>query len=126
MKTILVVDDAKLWRDRLKEIILDAGHSVLEADSGEIAVDMVRKSRPDLILLDNRMPGMGGLEAARRIRDSEGCDTVPIIMLSSEDLPGSTEGTSVPGINSFLDKKDLRNNLLDCIDHYLSDTYYLT
>jgi CheY-like chemotaxis protein len=126
LKTILVVDDAKLWRDRLKEIILDAGYSVLEADSGEVAVDMVRESRPDLILLDNRMPGMGGLEAARQIRDSAGCETVPIIMLSSEDLPGSSEGTSVHGINSFLDKKDLRNNLLDCIDHYLSDTYYLT
>lgn len=119
MKTILVVDDAKLWRDRLKEIILDAGHSVLEADSGEIAVDMVRASLPDLILLDNRMPGMGGMEAARHLRDSEGCATVPIILISSEDLPGSCKGTSIPNINGFIDKKELHNNLLDCIDHYL-------
>ena len=56
---ILVVDDEKLFLDFLTAIV-DQEHSVLKATNGEEALDIARKSNPDLILLDIRMPGMDG------------------------------------------------------------------
>ena len=55
------------------------GYAVIEAKSGEEALEMLRKERPELVLLDVNMPGIGGLEACREIRD--GSD-VAIIMLT--------------------------------------------
>ena len=66
---ILIVDDEAPARDRLRQMISDAGeHAVVgEAGNGQQALQMAEKLRPDVILLDIRMPGIDGIEAARHI-----------------------------------------------------------
>ena len=76
---ILVVDDEPQIRRVLRSTLSSQGHVIREASTGEEAVEAVRKERPDLILLDVNMPGIGGIEAAREIREM--CDA-PIIMLT--------------------------------------------
>lgn len=120
MKIILVVDDQKLWRDRLKEMIVEAGHGALEAGCCDEALEAVGRYRPDLILLDYQMPAVGGAETARRIRSLDYCESVPIIMVSGHELPGGCHGTPIPHVNGFLDKRDLHDKLLDCIQHHLT------
>jgi len=77
--SILVVDDEPQICRVLRSTLTSKGYVITEVKSGEEAVESVRKERPDLILLDVNMPGMGGIEAAREIRGM--CD-VPIIMLT--------------------------------------------
>jgi two-component system KDP operon response regulator KdpE len=77
--TILVVDDEPQIRRVLRSTLSSQGYTITEAKSGEEAVEFLRKERPDLVLLDVNMPGIGGLEACREIRAS--CDA-PIIMLT--------------------------------------------
>ena len=77
--TILVVDDEPQIRRVLRSTLSSQGYVIREATTGEEAVEAVRKERPDLILLDVNMPGIGGIEAAREIREM--CDA-PIIMLT--------------------------------------------
>jgi two-component system, OmpR family, KDP operon response regulator KdpE len=77
--SILVVDDEPQIRRVLRTTLSSHGYVITEAATGEEAVDAVRKARPDLILLDVNMPGIGGIEAAREIREM--CDA-PIIMLT--------------------------------------------
>lgn len=63
----------------MRSTLSSQGYVITEAKTGEEAIESVRKSRPDLILLDVNMPGIGGIEACREIR--RGCDA-PIIMLT--------------------------------------------
>jgi len=70
---VLIVDDEQLARDRLVRMVTDLeGHSVIgEAGNGVQAVELAGRDRPDLVLLDIRMPGMDGLEAARHLLQLE-------------------------------------------------------
>lgn len=77
--TILVVDDESQIRRVMRSTLSSKGYVIREATTGEEAVEAVRRERPDLILLDVNMPGIGGIEAAREIREM--CDA-PIIMLT--------------------------------------------
>jgi two-component system KDP operon response regulator KdpE len=77
--TILVVDDEPQIRRVLRSTLSSNGYVITEAKSGEEAVDFLRKEKPDLVLLDVNMPGIGGIEACREIRASS---DAPIIMLT--------------------------------------------
>jgi two-component system, OmpR family, KDP operon response regulator KdpE len=77
--TILVVDDEPQIRRVMRSTLSVHGYVITEAVNGEDAIESVRKKRPDLVLLDVNMPGMGGLEACREIRRSS---DAPIIMLT--------------------------------------------
>jgi two-component system, OmpR family, KDP operon response regulator KdpE len=76
---ILVVDDEPQIRRVMRATLSSQGYVITEAKTGEEALEMMRKERPDLILLDVNMPGMGGLEACREIRRAS---DAPIIMLT--------------------------------------------
>lgn len=77
--SILVVDDEPQIRRVLRSTLSTHGYVITEAKTGEEALDSMRKERPDLILLDMNMPGMGGIEACRQIRRTS---DAPIIMLT--------------------------------------------
>jgi len=77
--TILVVDDEPQIRRVLRSTLSSNGYVIIEAKTGEEAVELLRKERPDLVLLDVNMPGMGGIAAAREIRSAS---DMPIIMLT--------------------------------------------
>ncbi len=77
--SILVVDDEPQIRRVLRSTLSTHGYVITEAKTGEEALESMRKERPDLILLDMNMPGMGGIEACRQIRRTS---DAPIIMLT--------------------------------------------
>jgi two-component system, OmpR family, KDP operon response regulator KdpE len=78
-ETILVVDDEPQIRRVMRSTLSAHGYVITEAMPGEEGVESARKARPDLVLLDMNMPGMGGLEACREIRRST---EAPIIVLT--------------------------------------------
>jgi two-component system KDP operon response regulator KdpE len=77
--TILAVDDEPQIRRVLRTTLTSHGYTVLEARSGDEALEQIREERPDLILLDVNMPGRSGLEVCQEIRRTS---DVPIIMLT--------------------------------------------
>ena len=76
---ILVVDDEPQIRRVLRSTLTTRGYVITEAKTGEEALESLRKERPDLVLLDMNMPGMGGVETCREIRRAL---DAPIIMLT--------------------------------------------
>ncbi len=76
---ILVVDDEPQIRRVLRSTLSTQGYVITEAKTGEEALESLRKERPDLVLLDMNMPGIGGVETCREIRRAS---DAPIIMLT--------------------------------------------
>ncbi len=86
---VLIVDDQKSFRRAARSVVeLTPGFVVVgEAESGEASLDTARVVRPDLVLMDVRLPGMNGLEASRRML--EAClGRPPVVLLLSTDEPG--------------------------------------
>jgi DNA-binding NarL/FixJ family response regulator len=81
--TVLVVDDDPGSRALMSSLLSQAGFSTTAAATGEEAVERSRRSRPDLVLLDVRLPGLSGYEICRQLRD-EFRDEVGIIFVSGE------------------------------------------
>jgi DNA-binding response OmpR family regulator len=79
---VLVVDDETRIVELVRDYLEHAGFDVLTAGSGNTAVDLARRERPDLIVLDLGLPGLDGLEVTRALRRDS---AVPIIMLTARD-----------------------------------------
>lgn len=80
---ILVVEDEPAIQELLALNISQAGHTPIRALSVEIAQDLMREITPDLILLDWMLPGMSGIEFARRLKSDTHTKAIPIIMLTA-------------------------------------------
>jgi CheY-like chemotaxis protein len=81
--TILVVEDHPVNRKLACRALRASGFAVLEAETGEIALELLGTSRPDLILMDLQLPGMDGLEVTRRIHRLPALAGVPIVALTA-------------------------------------------
>jgi len=98
MTTVLVVDDSKISRLLSKQYILQRhpGWTIVEAASGEEAIDKLQTVTPDLILLDLNMPGMGGLAAVDKIQAK--CPSAHITLLTANVQDATREKARALGI----------------------------
>ncbi len=115
-RRVLVVDDQELVRAGLRAILeTNAVDVVGEAGDGAEAVELVRDLRPDVVLMDVRMPVLDGIEATRRIR--AGGDTAPrVIVLTTFDLDEYVFEALRAGASGFLLKDTPRTELLRAIE----------
>ncbi|HSN41076.1 MAG TPA: phosphate regulon transcriptional regulator PhoB [Burkholderiales bacterium] len=81
--TILVVEDEPAIQELISYNLELAGYQVLRAESAEQALEMVRTALPDLVVLDWMLPGMSGIDFARRLRADRRTRSVPLIMLTA-------------------------------------------
>jgi signal transduction histidine kinase/HPt (histidine-containing phosphotransfer) domain-containing protein len=106
IRRVLLAEDNKL-NQRLATIILERmGFSYVIANTGQEAVDLVQKERPDIVLMDIQMPDMDGYEATRQIRklDDPVLRAVPIIALTAHALREEVEKSLAAGMNAFIAK----------------------
>lgn len=82
-RTVLVADDDASILDFTSRVVTKAGHRVVRAERGDVALELVRKERPDLVFLDVLMPGLDGLEVCKAIRADATLARTPVILLSA-------------------------------------------
>ncbi len=82
MTTVLIVDDDKKVLSMLRRTLAYDGYTVVTASDGTAALQVAQEQRPDLVVLDWRMPGLDGIEVAQRLKAADG---TPILMLTARD-----------------------------------------
>lgn len=79
---VLVVDDEREIRDLLGNFLEGEGYEVIFSSNGEEAIDLAKRDNPQVILLDAKMPGIGGIETCKRLRSGKETAFIPIIMIT--------------------------------------------
>ena len=111
---ILIVDDEANMRRTLADILADEGYDVTTAATGEEAVELCEKGEHRVILMDVRMPGIGGVEAFRKIRRHQ--EGVRVILMSAFSVDALKEAALDEGAVAFLAKPLNLEKVIDLVD----------
>ena len=115
--TVAIVDDQPLIRTGLRTMLEHAPdlEIVGEADDGEKAVSLVRRHRPDVVLMDIRMPALDGIEATRRITADPALAAVRVLMLTTFDLDDYVYAAIRAGASGFMLKDARPEDILSAV-----------
>lgn len=115
--TILVVDDEQGARDSL-EVILEDNYQVLTAESGQEALETLKKTPVDVILLDVHMPEMDGLETLRKIKEQD--EEIDVIMISALNLARKAVDSIKSGAYDYITKPFEPEDILSSVSRVIS------
>ncbi|TOO97936.1 response regulator, partial [Vibrio parahaemolyticus] len=119
-RTIMVVDDNESLRKFTAMLLEKQGFEVVQKEDGQQALDTLKKENIDLILMDIEMPIMDGVEASRRIRNSEKpYASVPIIAHTGDSSPVTLDKIGSSGMSDFIVKPADKNRLFDKIANWI-------
>ena len=100
----LVVDDVKTNRDVIAQILRFVGAEVETVESGRLALEQVRRKRPDIIFMDIRMPEMTGVDAMQRLREEHGEGASKIVAVTASVFEHQRQAQLAAGFDGFIDK----------------------
>ena len=118
--TILYVEDNPDNRMLVRRILLSEDYGLLEAQNAAQALDLLKTSRPDLILMDINMPDMDGYTLTSKIKTMPGFERVPIIALTANVMRGDKEKTLEAGCDGYIQKPLDIDQLLREVERFLS------
>ncbi len=111
---VVIAEDEAIIRLDLKESLEEEGYEVVgEASRGDVAIDLVRELRPDLVMLDIKMPGVDGLTAARTIAAERLCAVLMLTAFSQREI---IEEARDAGALAYLVKPFQKNDLIPAIE----------
>jgi response regulator RpfG family c-di-GMP phosphodiesterase len=124
--TILFVDDSRLILETAKDLFLPLGIEILTADNAAEALEVFQRQDIAVVVSDNCMPGISGLEFLARLKDLAP-ETVKILMTAHADLPSALEAINKSGVYRFIVKPWQDDDLLDAVQegirhHHLLDS----
>ena len=120
-RTILIADDDKKSIKLLRDVLQASGYSVAVARDGRETVALAQEQKPDLILMDIRMPVMDGIAAMKKLRADPNTDRIPIIAITAHAMRGDKERFIQQGFDDFLAKPVDIHVLLDRVRLHLHE-----
>jgi len=101
---ILIVDDNEQNLRLARKVLQSAGFRTLEASGGAEGVSLAVEHRPDLVLMDIRMPDMNGTEVLQKLRADERTAAIPVVAHTSSAMKGDRERFLADGFDGYLEK----------------------
>ena len=120
MPRILVAEDEKDIRELIAFTLRFAGFDVLLATNGAEAVEIAEAERPDLVILDVRMPKMSGYEACRRLKENPQTASLPVVFLSAKGQDSEIQQGLESGAEEYILKPFAPDELIQQVRGILS------
>lgn len=119
-ETILLVEDESLLANLLKQHLEKAGFEVMLARDGEEALTLLKKNKPDLMLLDVILPKLSGFDVLKTLKEEPGYNKVPVVIISNlgQDVDVS-KGESLGAIGYFIKAKLSIEDLIQKVKDFL-------
>ena len=118
---ILLVDDFQDALEMYRDYLVYRGYRVIEATTGDTALEISRRHHPDLILLDVGMPGLSGLDVVRILRSDATCDDSPIVALTAHALEDERIEALRAGFDEVIPKPCLPDQLAAAVERLLRE-----
>ena len=119
MAKILIVDDSAMSRRMLRRILESAGHEVIEAEDGMVAIEKYFLDKPDLVLLDLIMKGMFGMDVLQKIKS---IDQRARVVVATADIQTSTRAmTHTEGAIGFVTKPFVEKDVIAAVQSALTE-----
>lgn len=103
-RTVLLIEDNRQNRYLATFLLEQRGFKVVAASDGPIGIELARKGRPDIVLLDIQLPSMDGYTVASALREIEDFSSTPIIAVTSYAMVGDREKAIASGCNGYIEK----------------------
>jgi DNA-binding NtrC family response regulator len=117
MAKILVIDDEQGIRDLLDTLLSRKGYDVVLAESGRKGLELIRRERPDVVVLDLKMPGMDGLAVLQQVHSFD--PTLPVIILTGAGTPETEQQVRAMGVTEYVEKEFSLHLLGDALKRLL-------
>jgi two-component system cell cycle response regulator DivK len=118
-KTILHIEDNFENRILVRRLLQSVPYQVLEAENAFEAINYLRKTKPDLILMDINMPDVDGYTLTSKLKTVPGIKQIPIIAITANAMRGDREKSIRAGCDGYIEKPIDIDTFLDQIDHFL-------
>jgi two-component system, cell cycle response regulator DivK len=119
-RVILVVEDNERNLKLLRDLLEHSGYDVRVARTGEDAITLAVKEPPDLVLMDLQLPGIDGMEALRRLRESPRTADIPVAAVTAQAMKQDRERVLDAGFNGYVEKPISVRAFLDQVHGFLS------
>ena len=103
-KTVLIVEDNELNMKLFRDLLEAHGYQTSGTSSGHEALNLVRKMRPDLVLMDIQLPQVSGLEVTKWIKDDPELRSIPVVAVTAFAMKGDEERIREGGCEAYLSK----------------------
>ncbi len=118
--TILYVEDNSDNRTLVRRILLSEDYKLVEATNAHEALDVLKSTKPDLILMDINMPDMDGYTLTAKIKAMPGFERIPILALTANVMRGDREKTLEAGCDGYIQKPIDIDQLTSEIERFLA------
>ncbi|MEA3347688.1 MAG: response regulator [Pseudomonadota bacterium] len=118
-KRVVAIDDSKMILGIFRSMLHALGYEPFIFLEPEVAVEEIKKLKPDAVLTDLNMPGITGIEVTRRIRESFSLDELPVIMVTTQNENQDNEAAKAAGVNEILHKPFTKEDIGEALARYL-------
>jgi two-component system cell cycle response regulator DivK len=120
-KTVLIVEDNELNMKLFNDLLEAHGYATIQTKSGVEAVELARRHRPNLILMDIQLPEVSGLEVTQWLKDDEELRTIPIVAITAFAMKGDEEKIRQGGCEAYLSKPISVVKFLETVRNYVTE-----
>jgi DNA-binding response OmpR family regulator len=123
MHIVLIVDDEEGFVQITEAVLRRAGYQTVSASNGDDGLRLVEEVTPDLIILDDMMPGISGMDVCLRLKNDPRHNTVPVIMHTAGTRLRAPDKVRAIGADAILFKPTMPNEILDMVSRLLDKGY---